>query len=195
MKKFFTLFSVLLSFGLCANVNALSLQFLPSDQTVNLGDSALVDILISDLDAMQALGDFDFDLSFDSSILSVNNVMFGSELGFSLQDSSVSGNTVNINELSLESPDFLVDNQPSQFVLASVEFDTLSVGTSILDFANIFAFGDQFGNSLSFDSIFSGSITVLDSDMAPVPVPASLPLFLSAMAGFAAYRRKQKKAK
>lgn len=171
--------------------HGVSIDILPIDQTVDLGENVSVDIVVSDFSEGQALGDYDFDISFDNSIIELTDVIFGDQLGFSVQDSSsVDAGIVNINELSWETPEVLENNQASSFTLVSLMFSTMSLGTSMVDFDIIWALGDQLGQALSVAS--SGAqITVIDPGISPVPIPAAFPLLLAGLVGLSFLRRKK----
>jgi hypothetical protein len=172
--------------------HAVLIGFQPSDQTVFLGDSVSVDLVISGFDASQSLGDYDLNLSFDSSILNLSSVIFGNELGTSLQDTSNAGTgTLNLNELSWESATTLENDQADSFTLATLTFDTLSLGLSKLDISSVFALGDQYGSWLDF-SLASGSIEVIEN-LVNVPEPGAVALFSFGLISLTALRRRIKK--
>ncbi|MGY0565449.1 MAG: PEP-CTERM sorting domain-containing protein, partial [Paraglaciecola chathamensis] len=68
----------LIALGLVAqSANAALITMTPSSQTIELGDTASIDVSISDFATDQYLGAFDFELAFNDSILSVSNIIFG----------------------------------------------------------------------------------------------------------------------
>ena len=138
---------LVLMFFSSSSVQAISLDFVPSTQQVDIGSTVDVDIVISGLGDFTdpSLGVFDLDVIFDPTILSFDSVTFGLLLGdpslgeaITVEDASTPG-TVNLFEVSLLEgdavtcffciPPFLNDLQPSSFTLATLTFDTLSVGT------------------------------------------------------------------
>jgi hypothetical protein len=181
-----------------SSVHAISLNFVPSAQNVSLGSSAQVAIKISGLGDSLApsLGTYDLNVNFNPAVLSFNTVSFGDPiLGdqldlFSLGSLIITtpgAGYVNLFELSLDSAADLDSLQASDFILATLTFDTLGVGTSPLSFT-VNALGDSNGDSLTADN-GSGSVTV---DAArSVPEPSTLLLLGSGLAGLVAFRRRQ----
>ena len=218
MKKTLFLFILAFLFRLLASAPAMaiSLGFAPSSQTVVLGDSVDVDIVISGLtaDGPDSLGSFDLDATYDPSVLNFSQYGLGSYLGdlglseagdFSLGE--YTPGTINISELSFLDadsasgpsyiPPYLDIIQPSSFTIATLTFDAIGGegSESLLEFTsgsggNLPELGDALGNALSPVIQTSGSITVT---AVPVPEPTTLLLLglgLIAMAGV--YRKKRK---
>ena len=169
--------------------HAISIGFSPVNQSVYLGDNAYVDVVVSDFQADESLGDYDLNVSYDNSILDLTSIVFGSELGFSDQGSAdLGGGVFNLYELSWESPASLA-SQADSFTLATLTFSTLATGISSLDFSSIFSLGDQYGNWLSADQ-GSGSIEVKERSVN-VPEPGSFMLLAAGLLGLGWCRRKQ----
>ncbi|WP_019601425.1 PEP-CTERM domain protein [Teredinibacter turnerae] len=191
MKKMHViqLVSTLLLAAHLTSANAITIDILPTEQTVLLGDQVGVDIWVSDLGDNFALGDFDFDLTFDSSIISFDSVSFGSGLGDSWQDYSATDGLLNLNELSWETAGSLLTNQPMNFSLATILFNTEAIGSTQVSFSTVWALGDQWGNPFDFTTS-DGTINVIGG-VNPVPLPGSLPLMLSGLiaAGFVRYKK------
>ncbi|WP_339066863.1 hypothetical protein [Teredinibacter turnerae] len=191
MKKMHViqLVSALLLAAHLTSANAITIDILPTEQTVLLGDQVGVDIWVSDLGDNFALGDFDFDLTFDSSIISFYSVSFGSGLGDSWQDYSATDGLLNLNELSWETAGSLLTNQPMNFSLATILFNTEAIGSTQVSFSTVWALGDQWGNPFDFTTS-DGTINVIGG-VNPVPLPGSLPLMLSGLiaAGFVRYKK------
>ncbi|WP_018013381.1 PEP-CTERM domain protein [Teredinibacter turnerae] len=191
MKKMHViqLVSALLLAAHLTSANAITIDILPTEQTVLLGDQVGVDIWVSDLGDNFALGDFDFDLTFDSSIISFDSVSFGSGLGDSWQDYSATDGLLNLNELSWETAGSLLTNQPMNFSLATILFNTEAIGSTQVSFSTVWALGDQWGNPFDFTTS-DGTINVIGG-VNPVPLPGSLPLMLSGLiaAGFVRYKK------
>lgn len=181
-------------------------SFQPGSQTVDLFDQATVDLVISGLGdfSPDSLGTFDVDIGFDASILQLDTVTFGTQLDITMLG-SIQGvgidNTagiVDIFELSLDFYGELDILQPGEFVLASLTFDTIGVGTSGLNLLNHPVTGDPligpvFGDSLGFPldvDLTDGSITVVRDGTQPIPEPGTIFLLGSGLLGIAGLRRK-----
>lgn len=177
----------------CAfSAQASPIDFVPTDQTVVLGEQAQVEIWVTpDVDVL--IAEFDFNVLYDASILSVADVVFGDGLHdlflcfiVECQGSVESIGSLNIFELSLAF-DLTTLQDGSPFMLASILFDTIGAGTSALDIS-----GNIFGMPAPFNIIRgefelptiaepgTGSITVLEPPVQ-VPEPAAGILLLSGL--------------
>ncbi len=172
LMKQFTVIIALLSLSL--SVQSAMLFIDPDEQFATVGSSVSVDIKIMNLSPDEAVGTFDFNISFDVDKLIFDSVDFGTglDLGsftswqdWSIPDPVLWPNIININELSFESPADLFEFQPDDFTLATLHFTTTDFGVAMVDFANVWALGDQWGDPLMFTSA-PGSITI--------PEPSSL---------------------
>jgi len=159
------------------NSEAISLYFSPSPTTTSLGNPVSIDIFIDGLGQQQppSLGAFDLDISFTDTILSFNQAQFSTQLDLgnfgSIQNTSTPAtNIINIAELSLEDSSLLNATQPASFRLATLNFNTLSVGASTLAFPRVIV-SDADGSPLLV-STTSGTITV-SSPVQQVPEPSS----------------------
>lgn len=178
----------LIAVGVMAqSANAALITMAPSSQTIELGETASIDVSISEFATDQYLGAFDLGVAFNSSILSVTNVVFGTELGFSFQDEFVDGSGLHaVLESSLEDPQFLVDNQVSEFLLFTIEFTAAGFGTSSVAFDSVLL-GDQDGNEITDVDFNSARITVNNPNA--VPEPGALSILLAGFA-FVAIRKR-----
>lgn len=176
--------------------SAITIEFSPSSQTVNVGSSTSVDLVISGLGdgAAPSLGTFDLDVGFDSSVLSFSGATFGDQLDLfglgSFQDVIAGVGTVNLFELSFDFVDDLDAFQQQSFVLATLSFDALAGGSSALSIS-VNALGDSNGDSLEAELV-AGNINV--QRVSAVPEPASLPLIgigILSMIALATRGRKQ----
>jgi len=178
-----------------SNFNPSSL-FLSITRISQTGNSVNVDIGISGLASGTApsLGGYDVNLSFDPSYLSFAAVAFGDAvLGNQLDLASLGSTTiaeltgvgiVNLFELSGDAAEDLNTLQASSFNLATVTFDVLNAGTSLLQL-DLNALADADGNTLS-------AITV-SVPVTTVPLPSAFLLMGPGLAGlmFAGKRRKE----
>jgi len=190
--------AILMGLCLCSVLaNATPIEFVPADQTVDLGDQVLVDIVVTPDDV--SIAAFDFIVNYDATILSVFSVVFGNSLdgglSLSLQDIVDFGSgMLNLAELSLLSVSDLADLQSTDsFVLASIVFDTLILGTSNLSFTgNIFGspgfFVDAGGVAIATEP-GSGSITVVQPPVT-VPEPPTWMLLIAGLLAVSLHRNK-----
>ena len=174
---------------IASSVQAATISIVPSSQTINVSETAAVDLVISGLGnfASPSLGAFDVDVTFDDSILSFNSETFGTLLGSSIQgvDTSTSG-VVRLGEVSLESVPALDLLQPDSFLLATLMFDGIALGTSQLGFGTV-VLSDAFGGSIPNPTLVPANLTV-------VPVPAAVWLFGSGLLGLVGIARRKKAA-
>ena len=160
------------------SAGAISIDFSPVSQTVGPADTVLVDIVISDL-AGEIVSAYDLDVTFDPTILSATDVSFGSFLGdeaffevFSHFDLSAAG-VVDFAQLSLLSDLDLALQQPDAFVLATLEFEAIGLGTSALDFV-FDVFNDLKGTGAQVLNVTAGSGSVTGTVVVPEPHAALL---------------------
>ncbi|MEM6682437.1 MAG: cohesin domain-containing protein [Pseudomonadota bacterium] len=185
--RFFAFVLVALGF-FNSQASAAGLAITPSLTIVNLGDQVVLDLDAEFLGdgVAPSIGSFDIDVLYDQDSLAFVSVDFGMGLdlfGFgSLQtfDAGVPG-IVNIAEMSLDLPSDLDALQMSSFTLATLVFDTLKVGTSIVTASVNSAFDAEGVEPIVFE-VLTGTVTV-------VPVPGALPLMLSAILGGIGLRR------
>jgi hypothetical protein len=147
-----------------------------SSDTVSQGGVATVDLSISGLGSGTQLGAYDLNVGFNSGIVSFASATFGDPTlgdqlnleGFGTFTSATPGaGTVDLAELSFDSPGALLASQASSFTLVQLTFDALSTGVSGLDLS-INAVADQNGNALA-PTLANGSITVTSGGTTAVP--------------------------
>jgi len=213
MKKLFIIWSlVLLGLGIKSQALALSLSMEPTSTIAVPGDGVTLDLIISGLGDYDpdSLGDFDIDISYDISALTLTSYSLGGFLGDISSGEALDlsfgdlGGIINVAELSLLDADpssgpsffgpYLDDIQPESFTLASFYFivDVLAPGTSTtvgIDLVN--ALGDGYGEPLDLDLLISDA--VIYNPAAPVPEPTTILLFGSGIAGLVGSRFKRKK--
>jgi hypothetical protein len=204
MKKIFILVVLLIMFSLflVTTTSAVTIGFDPSSQSPDVGQTAVVDLVISGLGdyAPESVGGFDLDISYDSSVIEfldyeldifLGDIDLGEAVDFSLGE--VTPGLINLFEVSLLEPDsatcffcippFLDDIQPGSFTLATLTFEALSVGNSPLGIS-INSLADGYGLPLTVDEVGSGSIS-------PVPEPATILLLASGLTGLGVFGRKR----
>jgi len=141
----------------------------PPAQSVPIGQSVSVDVVIADLGADE-VGDFDFDVSFDPTILTPVDVTFGILLGDpalveALTSFSFLPGVVDLAEVSLLSPPELEALQPDSFALATLVFNAVGAGSSRLSFPQVIL-DDAFARPLAIQAE-NGSVSA-------VPEPGTL---------------------
>ena len=195
------LFIGAIGFLLCVNVAWADpvVSVSPSSQTVNPGDTFSVDIVVSGLtDTLQA---FNFDLGFDSAVLTATAVTDG---GFFAGFPTI---LVSNPEADLAAPDVnfslsaLSLGPPSNNIgtpLASITFDVLSgaapgASTLTLNDVNLFGVPPLFGLPPTItSSSVNGSVTISGSGGPAIPEPSTILLLGTGLAGLGLYRwRKQ----
>ena len=180
---------------------AATIGFEPGSQIVPVGEPVSVDLVISGLGdgTSPSLAGFDLFIEYDPTILALSDVSFGdptlgdqldvSGWGSLYDYSSYSSDVEYLFGLSYNLAEDLINFQAPSFVLATLTFDTLSVGTSPLEIVDpnppFFAsrLSDEWGNALGFERE-SGSVS-------PVPVPATFILFGFGLGGIGILRRKK----
>ena len=145
---------------------AITIGFEPVSQEVVVGDPASVNLVISGLGdgTYPSLGGFDLFIEYDPTILALSDVSFGDPTlgdqlaigwGATYLSSTYSSSIEELFGLSFGPPWDLINFQAPSFVLATLTFDTLSVGTSPLEylgyrFANDFILHFRTINNLDF---------------------------------------------
>jgi hypothetical protein len=146
----------------------------PSSQAVPLGSQANFNLDISGLGNGTALETYDINLGFDPTLLSYSSVVFGTQVDISglgdIQLVTPGSGTIEVFELSLDSPGELNSLQASSFTLATLSFDTLAAGTNSPVTLSINALGDAVGNSIAA-IVQNGSVTI-NTPVSNVPEPS-----------------------
>ncbi len=198
MKRFsIILMTIILSFFITIHAQSTTIGFDPSFTSVTQGDSFDVELFISDLGngVAPSLGAFDIDVAFDASIISFTGATFGDPgigdqldlSGFGLNPSGIapSPGSVNLFEVSLDFPFDLDDFQAPAFTLATLSFDAIAVGVSMLQIDRS-VLSDSLGAPLRADTLLIGEVVV-----DPVPEPMTLLLVGFGLLGFAGVSRRK----
>lgn len=177
----------MVAFGSFAN--AATLSVVPSAASINAGSVFFVAINIADLidSGAPSLGAFDFDINFDANVLSYAGFSWGdsvhgdqldlAQLGSwsGYDDSNAATGLLNFYEVSLDESSELNNTQVGNFGLLTLNFSALNAGVSTLSLS-VNALSDADGNNLANTLVNNGSVTV-----NAVPIPATFPLFASAL--------------
>jgi len=147
------------------------LDFTSNTQTVLLGGQASVDITASNLQN-EFIGEFDFNVNWDSSILSLSGISFGNALGgggaFSLQGTTDVQGMATLAETSLVTDLTSLQTGTTDIILATLVFNTLNVGSSALTLTgNIDGgfLGDEIAELLATEAN-SGLVNVVSSSVS-----------------------------
>ncbi len=148
------------------------LSFTPNTQTVLLSGQASVDIVVSNLQN-EYVGAFDFNVGWDNSILSLASVSFGSALGggsLSLQSENTNNGLgiSNLAESSFLSNLTSLQTGTTNIILATLVFDALNVGQSILSLTGNISGGGFLGDE-------NGSLLMTNSNTGLIKVVNTIP--------------------
>lgn len=160
---------------------AASLLITPLNAEVDMNESFTLDLRVEGLGAGGApsLGGFDIDITFDTSILELDAVVFGdpglgNQLalgGFSaIQIESTLGGSTSLLELSLAPTDVLEAMQAPAFDLVQLQFRAVGLGVTSVQIEPGAMLANAAGGAISVDAIQSGSVTA-------VPEPSAALLF------------------
>lgn len=183
------------AFALSAvDANAVAVNVIPSTNQIAVGSSLQVRVEISDL-SNTSVGAYDFDLLFNSFVLSYSSAVWGdpvlgdqldlAQLGSlsALDVSAAANGKINAYEISFDDVATLNNFQTDHFTLLTFNFDVINNGISPLT-ASVYSLGSSEGDPLFAD--------VTNSSVSTVPLPATLPLLASALLltfGKARYRK------
>lgn len=198
------LLGAMLFSGIASSTSAAALSVCSVPSSVTVGDTATVDVCISEIvdGAAPSLGVFDVEFGFDPALLAFIGATYGDpvlgnqldlfNLG-SIQITTPGAATIGLFELSLDLADDLDNLQAASFVLARLTFDTLAAGSSALTLA-VNALGDSLGNALEGVSIVGANLLVSAPPSNEVSEPATLLLVPVALWLVSATRRRARTA-
>ena len=173
---------------------AITVGIYPPSQDVTVGNTAEVELVISGLGLFSSpsLGAFDIDIGYDASLLSFSNATFGDPIfgdqldlfGFgSLSGVGAGPGSVNLFEVSFDSPTDLDAFQLDSFILATLTFDTILQGSTPLTIDRL-VLSDSSGLSLSAGTI-QGNININS-----IPEPSTILLLGIGLVAVTGYRRR-----
>ena len=182
---------MLIAVGHPLAAKALSLELSPSFQSVGLGTNAQVDVWLRDPGAY--LSAYDISLTYNPAILAYSATTFSSALGNPTDPSNYFYATPGNGSLEVVgfplAFDTTLQTGTADLLLFTLNFSTLSAGTSTLNFASDPLYlGDEFGNPL-VATLGTGSITVTQT-ITPVPEPGTVLLLGAGLLGVLYLRRK-----
>jgi hypothetical protein len=141
MKRIFVLgIAAFAALVIAAPARAVTISFVPTSTTVDVGDSVDIDVVISGLALDEEIvSAFDLDVDYDLSIVNATGVTFGPYLGLPpdevFQDFFLSPGFIDFFAVSSLKDNELAILQPDDsFVLATLSFDALAPGTTALIF-------------------------------------------------------------
>jgi hypothetical protein len=181
---------VLIALAWLGTAQAITIAVSPHTQQVGIGSQFQVDLTIAGVNNVTTppLRAFDINLSFDPNLVLFQFAEFGDQLNISgggsqrAVDDFTTAGTVQISETSLDSAGELARDQASNFVLATLTFNALSVeGTSPLGIT-LNALTDANGGPLTADLV-SGCVGVGSACAPAVPLPPTAWLLLTGLIG------------
>lgn len=187
MKKKLMAF-ISLYFALVFQANAAIITLTPTTVSVFLNDTFTVDVEVDGLLTGEELALFDLDMLFNSSLLQLNSIGFGTALNDgdffgSIQELFLNGPT-NATETSTLFEFELQALQSGSFNILTLGFTAIGLtpGTDISVGINPLGFGflDYDGNDLTISQINPATVTVLQAPV-PAPEPAMLLLFATGL--------------
>ena len=188
MRKIALLFMAVCSLLLAAGpalATSVNIFLDPSYQEIPVGGTASVELLASGQTDF-GFGGFNLDIGYDSSIISIADVIFGTALGdpgiYASADTSVDG-IVNLFEVA--DPFTFIDLSAAPITLATLKFTGIATGFSPLEFLNV-DLSDAY-----LASINPADVTATGAGVSPVPEPTTMVLLGTGLVGLAGLGRKR----
>lgn len=174
------------------------IYFDPAFETASVGDTVEIDLVWDGTAGPDYIGDYDFDIAYNTSVLAWDGVDQDPESGVDSQgcaglfsicfDDEPSSGVIDLLQISFDAPLDLIANQNSlgnMFVLATLEFEAIGIGTSLLELS-IDSIGDENGADFT-PGIRDGEVCV---DCTQIPEPGSLALLGLGLLGMTGRRRR-----
>lgn len=188
MKKLFASLCAL-GLSLSLNANAISIDLIANQSSVNVGDNIEVQVRVSGLNTVSApsLGTYDLNLNYDANLFNVSSILWGDSTlgnqldltGFgSLQNSSSGLGWLNAFEISVDEAVDLELLQAGEFTLFSVLLNAIAIGNGNFSLTTN-TIGDAYGNDLLIETING---TAVDIKGVSVPEPPSFLLLIGMLA-------------
>lgn len=183
-----------------ASAQLITVALEPAMSQIEVGQSFGAALRISGLgdQTVPSLGAFDLDIRYDPAALRLSDVVFGDPaygkqldlLGFgSITQWTPSPGSVNLLEVSLDAEADLVAMQRSDFILATLLFDTLAAGGVDLTI-HMNAVADAAGLSLNASLVDARVQIGPSGPISPVPEPATYGVWSLLLALGLVYRRR-----
>lgn len=200
MKRILTILALGVALGgaLVERATAVTVGLTPANNSIYIGETVDIDLMVSGLVAGQApsLGAYDITLGFDESIVSLLGVTFpappnsGMDFGNgSFQDAlSMGPGMVLLSEVSFERARTLNRLQPDTFTLATLSFQGVAVGMSSVDYLSLLLSDENGQNQLPITALLTSHIEVKQRPTGVPEAGSSLALLLLASFGLLGMR-------